>query len=215
MPTATRQCRMCKSRQRVETMTAINGAFYCNMEHALAYAQEKGRKALDRLRQKAARKQKEAFRADDKPHQLELTRRRFNEFIRALDKGSNCPTCGDPLVPGMYDAGHVRTVASCPALRFDPRNCFGQCRSCNGSGTIRRKTRKTQESVSQIYKEWVLNTKGQEFHDWLFGPHEAKHWTCDDLREIRKVVSAETRRLEKGLPPSKDWRALPDNRRAV
>lgn len=154
------------------------------------------------------RKQKTVFKQNDLKHQKDLTRRVFNTMIRLLDAGGSCPTCVEPLVDGKYDAGHVRTVAACPELRFDARNAFGQCRSCNGSGTHRKRVQKTQESVSEIYKEWILAVQGQAYHDWLYGPHEAKHYSCADLIELRAVFAAECRRLEKGLPPSRDWREL-------
>lgn len=162
------------------------------------------------------REAKDKFKANDLPHQKELTRRVCNQMIRMLDAGKCCPTCDEPLIDGRYDAGHVRTVAACPKLRFDPRAIFGQCRSCNGSGTIRKKTRKTQESVSELYKAWVLREQGQEYYDWLYGPHEAKHYSCDDLKELRAVFAAEIRRLESGQGPSRNWRELSiETRKAV
>ena len=208
-----RRCRWCKTYGEPKNGVIINGtlhvgAYYCNAECSLAYALaniQKGR----RLREKAHKAEKAASRRDDKPHQLELTRRVFNAFVRALDNGGVCPTCGEPLIDGRYDAGHVRTVASCPQLRFDPRACFGQCRPCNGSGTIRKKTRKGQDVVSGLYKDWILATYGQRYHDWLYGPHEMPHWSVDDLAAMRIMYAAETRRLESGQPPSRNWRALP------
>ena len=129
-------------------------------------------------------------------------------MIRLLDMGKNCPTCGEPLIDGEYDAGHVRTVAACPSLRYDARACFGQCRPCNGSGTIRKRVRKTQETVSGLYEQWARDTLGEDHHRWLFGPHEPKHYTCDDLKAMRKEFSAECRILERGERPSRDWRKL-------
>lgn len=166
------------------------------------------RKKIEKQENAKHRAQKRKFRESDLGHQKELTRKVCNKMIRLLDRGKNCPTCNEPLVDGRYDAGHVRTVSAFPELRFDPRNIFGQCRSCNGSGTHRKRAQKTQESVSVIYQEWVLRTKGQAYYDWLFGPHESKHYTCKDLIKLRAIFAAEVLRLEKGLPPSRDWRAL-------
>jgi len=201
-----RRCRWCKSYGSPEDGKIINGAFYCSLDHAIAYGRYKAPKAI----QKAHRAERAAYRRDDKPHQIELTQKAFNGLIRALDAGKTCPTCGQPLVDGSYDAGHVRTVASCPALRFDARACFGQCRSCNGSGTIRKRTRKGQDVVSALYKAWILDSFGQAYHDWLYGPHEAKHYSVDYLIEFRKLLLAEARRIKSGLPSSRDWRSLPD-----
>jgi radical SAM superfamily enzyme YgiQ (UPF0313 family) len=160
-------------------------------------------------------KQRKEFKANDLPHQKELTRRVFNTMIRLLDRGKCCPTCDEPLIEGEYDAGHVRTVASCPQLRFDARACFGQCRKCNGSGTIRKRVKKTQEVVSDLYKAWILSEFGQAYYDWLYGPHELTHYACETLHIMRKEFAAEIKRLEQGLPPSRDWRALPEQQQVA
>lgn len=167
--------------------------------------QEEKRKLAEKRENRKARA---ALNEKSLPHQRELTQKALNAMIRLLDAGKSCPTCDKPLIDGEYDAGHVRSVASCPELRFDPRNIFGQCRSCNGSGTIRKRTRKPQEVVSELYKQWVLREKGHEYYDWLYGPHGAKHYSCDDLKEMRSVFLEEARRLKKGLSPRMDWRGI-------
>ena len=161
-----------------------------------------------KLESKRNRADKRRLKLESLSHQKDLTQRAFNKMIRLLDRGKICPTCGELLVEGMYDAGHVRTVASCPQIRYDARACFGQCRSCNGSGTIRRRVKKTQEVVSELYKVWIGATFGKEYYDWLYGPHESKHYTIDQLEALRKGFAAEARRLTNGEAPSRNWRAL-------
>lgn len=210
MANSKRRCRNCK------TYYLWNHEYpafrvWCSDECATGLAM----KRLPRTMKKKAKeekqghvRQKREYFANNLPHQLELTRKVFNTFIRVLDRGKLCPTCEEPLIEGFYDAGHVRTVASCPQLRFEPKACFGQCRRCNGSGTIRKRTKKTQEVVSELYKEWILKTYGQSYYDWLYGPHTNCYYSCDELVEIRLMFAAETRRLEKGEKPSRDWRAI-------
>lgn len=199
---ANRRCRQC--REYSIPKDAPKSAFTCSPECALAYVRK--RQAKDRAKVHKAKVRN--FRMQDKSHQIELTRKAFNTMIRLLDRGKLCPTCGEPLIEGEYDAGHVRTVASCPQLRFDARACFGQCRKCNGSGTIRKRTRKTQEVVSELYKQWILDTFGQEYYDWLYGPHPSPNWTIEDLIAMRMVFLEEIRRLQAGQPPSREWRKL-------
>lgn len=205
-----RRCRYCK--EYVIPKDAPKTDAFCSHEHKVAYAMD----VVNRSRQKQAKlvrqeesQEKKARRAASLPHQLELTRLVFNEMIRLLDRGGRCPTCGEPLVDGRYDAGHVRTVASCPQLRFEAKACFGQCRKCNGSGTIRKRTKKTQEVVSELYKAWILEIFGQARYDWLYGPHPTANFTCAELIEKRAVFAAERTRLKKGLPPSRNWREIP------
>ena len=102
----------------------------------IADAIAKSNKAAERARAKArnvkAREERElrrqcrarklAFIANDLPHQIDLTQRKFNEMIRLLDRGKLCPTCWEPLVDGQYDAGHTENnsrIAHC-ILRLIP-----------------------------------------------------------------------------------------------
>lgn len=219
-----RKCKVCKT--PIPTFAASKVQYekkgFCSADHGTAYAMDALRASQERTQaterkkarearaaeRKAYNERKRALRENDLGHQKKLTQNVLNKMIRLLDAGKDCPTCGKMLIDGQYDAGHVRTVAASPETRFDPRAIFGQCRSCNGSGTIRKRTRKTQESVSNLYKQWILENKGQGYHDWLFGYHEPKHYTCNDMREMRAVFAAECRRLEAGNGPSKDWRSL-------
>lgn len=207
-----RKCRMCPAPlpPASKCTTAIGKRKLCSIDCAVEY----GMKEAARQREKAHKQRSAESRAkvrerneNDTGHQQELTQRECNRLIRLLDQGKTCPTCDKPLIDGQYDAGHVRTRAACPELALDTRAIFGQCRSCNGSGTLRKRTRKTQESVSDAYKQWILREKGQEYHDWLYGPHELKRYTIDQLKAMRKEFAAESRRLEKGLSQTRDWRA--------
>lgn len=216
MANSHRKCayKPCPTYVRVsEAVIAPNGKVFCIEEHKIAFAITQAPKTKQKLVREFKRettRRRKAARANDLPHQLGLTRRSFNTMIRWLDKGKLCPTCNEPLTDGYYDAGHVRTVAACPQLRFDARNCFGQCTGCNGTGLYRKKTRQTQETVIERYKAWVLATLGHAHYDWLFGPHDSPKWTCDDLAAMRALFDAETRRLKAGLEPSREWRALPN-----
>jgi len=208
-----RKCRSCRKAlpKLKDCSTRHQEAGFCESDCAYQYATKNAERLREKARQrrdKQDREQKREKNRNNLDHQVELTQKEFNTMIRNMDRGKRCPTCGDPLIDGRYDAGHVRTVAAMPTLSFDARNCFGQCRACNGSGTIRKRTRKTQEAVSELYKQWVMDTMGQAYYDWLYGPHEPRHYTCENLITMRKEYAAEIRRLEKGEKPSKDWRSL-------
>ena len=53
-----------------------------------------------------------------------------NKFIRLRDKDKGCISCGQSLNT-KFDAGHFRSVGSCPELRFNEENIHGQCVYCN------------------------------------------------------------------------------------
>jgi len=144
-----------------------------------------------------------------KKSQTELTQQVFNRMIRLLDEGKPCISCGRSQCGSYWDAGHYRSVGSCPETRFDPRNCHIQGSGCNRANRRPDKnSAKGAETIAQEYEARLRDRYGDSMVDWLNGPHEMPRWRDEDLRALRKVFAAECRRLEKGEEPSRDWRAL-------
>ncbi len=148
-------------------------------------------KALSKVR--AERKLKNRQKAKGLQHYLKLTQTVFNKYIRERDKGLGCISCGSHAhmmggsgLGGVWDAGHFRSVGSAPELRLEPKNVNGQCRSCNGF----------KGGMPKEYAQGIVARYGQERLDWLEGHHEAKHYTIDDLEQIRKKYARLTRELE-------------------
>lgn len=207
---AKRKCSLksCSVRLPAEQMIVRGVLAWCSEDHQVEWALQSGKK----LRQK---KEKGAFfdaeaakkrKRESLPHQLELTRVVFNGFIRALDADIGCCiSCGRSSCGGSFDAGHYKSVGSHPELRFDPRNCYKQGSGCNRAGSERRRN---DQVVQREYEQRLRAKMGDALVDWLNGPHKPKHYTAEDLKALRKMYAAESRRLEKGLGPSRDWRAL-------
>lgn len=201
MTTATRQCRECKSRQRVETMTAINGAFYCNMDHAIAYGRRMGQKA----REKAQKAEVAQYKANDTQRLHKAAQVAVNRLCKLLDQGKPCISCGRPDQGGrLRNAGHYKSRGANSAIRYDLRNLHQQCVQCNNhlSGNV------------VGYYEGLLKRYGVEITEYLDNAPRLKSWTAEELRQIRAEAAEECRRIEKGLLPSRNWRALPDRRAA-
>ncbi|SUC18926.1 Bacteriophage Lambda NinG protein [Proteus mirabilis] len=85
-------------------------------------------------------------------------------------------------------------MGSHPELRFDERNAYKQCKSCNGGAG--RFTHKNA-SVSQKYEEKLIEKFGQELVDWLRGPHELPHWRREDYIQIRDKYREKVRQLKR------------------
>lgn len=144
-----------------------------------------------------------------KKSQTELTQQVFNRMIRLLDEGKPCISCGRSQCGSYWDAGHYRSVGSCPEIRFDPRNCHIQGSGCNRANRRPDKNNaKGAETIAQEYEARLRDRYGDSMVDWLNGPHEMPRFRDDDLRALRRVFAAECRRLERGEKPSRDWRAL-------
>lgn len=165
------------------------GQAVCSPKCALAMAPanaEKARKAIvqrDR-REIQVRKEKLKSRADH----LKDTQHAFNAWIRARDAGQPCISCGT-AADVQYCAGHYRTTAAAPELRFEPLNVNLQCnRNCNmgKSGNLLG------------YRPRLIEKIGIEAVEWLEGPHEPKKYTIDELKALTAHYRALTKELKKG-----------------
>ena len=94
---------------------------------------------------------------------------------------------------GQWDCGHYLSVGSHPELRFEELNAYKQCKSCNGgAGRYAGKNR----TVSQQYRENLIQKIGVSLVEWLEGLHDAKHYTIDDLKEITAKYKAKCKQLQ-------------------
>ena len=206
-----RKCRLKSCRSELPPVkqceTPHQQAGFCDGDCGFKHHLDKKRERLERKKQ---RKQKtKEDRRNDKSHQIGLTQRDFNAFIRALDAHEPCASCGKYKCGSLWDAGHVISVGANCELRFDPRNCFKQGSGCNRENRRAPKNSNRDDStVQKRYKQRLRERYGDDYIDWLEGPHPIRKYSCDDLRAIRKLVNAERRRLERGEGPSRDWRSL-------
>lgn len=108
----------------------------------------------------------------------------FNKFIRLRDSDKPCVSC-NRFHGGQYHAGHYKTVGSSPELRFDERNCHKQCAPCNDklSGNIVN------------YRPILITRIGKEALQELEGPHPAKKYTIDELKELKKFYQSKVKEL--------------------
>lgn len=146
---------------------------------------DKARKALADVGRKELRAAKE--RVKRKADHMHDCQQAFNAWVRARDAGKPCISCGT-TANVQYAAGHYRTVASCPELRFEPLNVHLQCnRNCNmgKSGSIVE------------YRIELVKRIGAELVEWLEGPHEPKRYTIEDLKAITAEYRAKTRELRR------------------
>lgn len=128
------------------------------------------------------RKEKLKSRADH----LKDTQKAFNAWIRERDAGQPCISCGT-TADVQYCAGHYRTTAAAPELRFEPLNVHLQCnRNCNMG----------QSGNLLGYRPRLIEKIGIEAVEWLEGPHEPKKYTIDELKALTATYRAKTRELK-------------------
>ena len=178
-----KKCRVCR-----ETFTPRKALqVVCSPSCALLHAKQKGekeRKALDKIERKAIREAKEKIKP--RAAYMKEAQSAFNAWVRERDADQPCISCGRHH-QGKYDAGHYRSVGSNPALRFEPLNCHRQCVPCN--------QHKSGNAIE--YRIGLVARIGAEAVAWLEGRHEPKHYSIDDLKQIKAQYRAMTRKLQR------------------
>lgn len=182
-----RTCKVC--RQRYEPARPLQST--CSIPCALEY----GRTQLAKKQAKEAKTE----RAQDKVKREALKTRSdwvkeaqaaFNKFTRLRDTGKPCISCGTTLwiggVGGGFDAGHYRSVGSAPHLRFDERNCHGQCKQCNRWGS----------GMHSDYRIGLLLRIGFHACGALEADQTPRKWTVEELKALRDTYRAKAKALE-------------------
>lgn len=156
-------------------------------------------KKRQREEEKAGRERRKTRLAELRPasYYKVQAQQAFNAFIRARDADLPCISCGETNPPdlhgGQWDCGHFKTVGANPELRFEERNAHKQCKSCNaGSGKYTAK----EATVAKNYEDGLIARYGQEYVDWLNGPHEMTNYRRDDFIQIRDEYRAKLRKLK-------------------
>ncbi len=161
----------------------------CSVKCALDLAkqpenQRTARKAIDQRDRREIKVRKEKLKS--RAAHARDTQQAFNEWVRLRDAALPCVSCGRHH-NGQYHAGHYRTVAANPELRFEPLNVHKQCAPCNNhkSGDILN------------YRIELLKRIGAEAVEWLEGPHEPKKYTVEQLKAMTADYRAKIRELKR------------------
>lgn len=158
---------------------------WCSPECGLVIArakQDKERKALAQVERKAIKAAKERIKS--RGDYLKDAQAAFNAWVRERDALLPCVSCGR-YHQGQWHAGHYRTVAGSPELRFEPLNVWKQCAPCNNH--------KSGDIVN--YRLELVRRIGAEQVAWLEGPHEPKRYSIEDLKAIAAEYRAKLREL--------------------
>lgn len=205
-----RKCRLKTCREplpkRKDCTDPIQREGFCGNSCMWAHINHKREDAERRKRESVARENRAKKRrrlSADKSHQEKLTQEACNKLVRLLDHGKPCISCDEyrPL-----EAGHFRSVGSCPELRYCLLQIHGQCRACNQAGTRRMNRGRKPEVVAAEYERLLRRRMGDEVVDWIKAPHPINHYTIEELIDMRKLFRAECRRIERGEPTKWDWR---------
>lgn len=179
-----KRCKACRSEFVPIKPLQVACGISCALElakavHAKKQAQEATKERAEQAKRKEATKTKGQHTKD--------AQAAFNAFIRERDKDLPCISCGT-TADVQYAAGHYRTTAAAPELRFNPLNVHKQCnRNCNmgKSGNLLN------------YRAGLIAKIGLEQVEWLEGPHEPKRYSIEDLKAIKAEYRAKLRDLKR------------------
>lgn len=187
-----KRCRQCKKYSYTDDMVCINAAYFCNIEEAVKYAYKNKEKG----KVKKHREQKKAFVLNDKQKRTKFAQQSFNAFIRERDKNEPCISCSverkeTAVHKGSnFHAGHYKTTAARPDLRFNEDNVHKQCAYCNNhlSGNIGE------------YKTNLLIKIGPE-RFLALTLNRVKSYSCEELKEIELLYKRKLKELVQGVVP--------------
>jgi hypothetical protein len=165
-----KKCKVCKCTFEPRTSTQAVCCFGCAITLVREHKEKEQRKKAQ-IERKDHREAKQ--KAKSRGQWLKEAQTAFNAFIRKRDEGLPCISCGS--YTGKKNAGHYRSVGSCPELRFEPLQVWLQCEKCNSylSGNLIN------------YRIKLIRRIGADKVEWLEGPHEPKKYTIPELMAIK------------------------------
>lgn len=206
MANSKRKCKGCGEYFAADEMVKVPAGVFCSKSHAIEWALKESEKAKEKRKSKAAKDTKKEIKRDRmrlKARKLELNRtshldklqKLVNQYVlHVRDKDKPCCTCGKTSHAVQYAAGHYRARGACPELRFELFNIHKQCNvNCNVHGS----------GMRSEYREFIIETYGQDKLDWLDGKHLKLKEQLPDAEAIESEIKRYRKLLRgNGLKPN-------------
>lgn len=192
---ARRKCKVCGEKftpqyDNIRWCCPAHGAIYALELRAKQKVKEAAKRIKDeRLKEQESRRSHAERRRAVKPlsHWMQMTQRAVNDWRRTmlLAAGHGCISCGTKTAFAWH-AGHYRTTAAAPQLRFNPDNIWLQCSACNvhKSGNI------------EAYRAALVELIGEEKVLALESNNETHRYTREELDGIRADARAKLRAIK-------------------
>ena len=175
-------CKVCKTKFTPERPFQT----WCSYDCAIELAQKRIETKKEKDRIKASRELKEAKeRNKTRAKWMKEAQTVFNAFIRARDKDLPCISSG--RFTGAFDAGHYRSVGSCPELRFNELNCHRQ--------TVHDNQHLHGNLIE--YRKRLIDRIGLDKVEWIESKHEPKHYSIEDLKQIKAEYKQKLKEIAK------------------
>lgn len=150
---------------------------------------DKALKAAEKKRRREEQQQKDKLKIrklalKPRSYWIKQAQQAVNAFIRERDRDLPCVSCGT-MSAAQWDAGHYRTTASAPQLRFDPRQIWKQCQVCN------------QHKSGNIvpYRAELIRRIGIEQVEDIESNHNRHRWTIEECKAIKAEYQQKLKNL--------------------
>lgn len=189
-----RNCKICKTRFKPNTLYD----WWCTEEHKEELITKLATEARQKRIQQQERQRKETTQQErrslkirklavqPRSYFIKQAQQAVNAFIRERDKHLPCVSCGT-LSAAQWDAGHYRTTAAAPQLRFDPRQIWKQCSVCN--------QHKSGNLVP--YRAELIRRIGLAEVESIEGNHGRHRWTIEECKAIKAEYQQKLKDLRK------------------
>ena len=168
----------------------------CGCYRKWLFNTDEGKAKMTRTILKATEASRSLEDAEKKHHEtkgiataLDTTKTCVHEMVRLRDEGKPCISCGCQW-NSDFQAGHCFPTRY-RSIRFNFFNINGQCVGCN-IGKDGNETQYLLKLPLRIGKDIFENLKSLALEDGKFN----KHWTRDELSEIRKQARVIIKRLK-------------------
>lgn len=174
-----RKCKYSQCGNEFVPYTSLQQVCHGSIECALGWQKER---KSDKFKQET-REMKREHRLQDRRYQMSLAQGAFNAYIRERDKGRPCISSG--RTTGQMHAGHYRSIGAHPELRFSEINVNLQSMKDNSwlSGN------------TAGYRRGLIERYGEDVVSVLEGPHEPKHYSLDEIIEIKETYRRRLKEL--------------------
>ncbi|SET28784.1 recombination protein NinG [Thorsellia anophelis] len=167
-------CRWCKETFEPRNSLQVVCSPKCSIEkvrHENRLKEQRKRDEVLKVERAEIRQRK--LKVKPRSYWANRAQKAVNRYIRERDADKNCISCG-AIESVQWDAGHYRTVASSPQLRFHEDNIHKQCVVCNQykSGNI------------APYRLALIEKIGLERLEFIENNNESKRWTVEELQAI-------------------------------
>lgn len=170
-----KKCPICKE----HFMPRVPLQKVCSPKCAMEYAKQQS----DKAERKRIKERLDAI----KPRSawIKEAQAAFNAYIRERDHALPCISCGRHH-GGDNHAGHYRTTAAAPQLRYDEDNVHKQCCTCNTY----------QHGNIVEYRINLIKRIGEERVGRLESDNSVKKYSIDELKEIKETYKNKLKELK-------------------